>query len=101
MFQRGAKSFAMGAVSYSTRCTAKAKGSKLCYVIYVLSAVGCVMRVLVTWAGKCLRLVVLFVARVPKPWVPGLLVVRVPKPDCLSLVSQDCSSSGCLSQVAS
>ena len=35
----------MGAVSYATRCTAKAKGSKLHYVIYVLSAVGYVMRV--------------------------------------------------------
>ena len=44
--------FAMGAVSYATRCTAKAKGIKLRYVIYVLSAVGCVMRVLVTWAAS-------------------------------------------------
>ena len=42
----------MGAVSYATRCTAKAKGSKLRYVVYVLSAVGCVMRVLVTWAAS-------------------------------------------------
>ena len=66
----------MGAVSYAIRCTAKAKGSKLHYVIYVLSAVGCVMRVLVTWAGKCLRLVVWFVAGAHVTEIRGLVSYR-------------------------
>ena len=53
----------MEAVSYATRCTAKVKGSELCYAMYVLSAVGCVTRVLVTWDASAFDLLFAFLLR--------------------------------------